>query len=241
LQFSAGKLQFGVGEEVFVGKVGAEEGGVVRVEGDEEAGVKIGPQRVNGEAGADAGADVGGGVELESCAPRFQVSKEILVLNGGEDVAEAFRADGEGLANSFGSGGFAGVVGEAEAGIARAGVHLAEGLGAAAAFVATEADADDGRVIATKLGGFAEDFFGFVEREVAHGIEDPVESEADFLLGAKAGAFEAGEDGVEAVGVGIAPVVDDTDGDVDLGVDDALLGEMLCHAPRSEIIVVGGE
>ena len=37
----------------------------------------------------------------------------------------------------------------------------------------------------------------------------------------------------------IAPHVDDADGDEDLGVDHALLGEVLHHAPRCEFVVFG--
>ena len=45
--------------------------------------------------------------------------------------------------------------------------------------------------------------------------------------------------GSKQCGVVIAPHVDDADGDEDLGVDDALLGEMLHHAPCGEFVVVG--
>ena len=39
----------------------------------------------------------------------------------------------------------------------------------------------------------------------------------------------------------VAPEVDDADRDVDLGMDDALLGEVLHHAPGGQLVVVGGD
>ena len=75
------------------------------------------------------------------------------------------------------------------------------------------------------LRRLAEDDPGFLDGEVADGVEDPVEGEAEFPVGALAGSFEACEDGFEAEWVVVAPHVDDADGDVDLGVDDALGGE----------------
>ena len=47
------------------------------------------------------------------------------------------------------------------------------------------------------LGGLAEDALGLLDGEVAHGVEDPVEREAQFALGAFAGALQAGKDGLE--------------------------------------------
>ena len=47
------------------------------------------------------------------------------------------------------------------------------------------------------FGGFAEDARGLFDGEVADGVEDPVEGEAEFALAAFAGAFQAGEDGLE--------------------------------------------
>jgi hypothetical protein len=64
------------------------------------------------------------------------------------------------------------------------------GLGAGSALVSAETDADDGGVIFAHLGGFAEDAIGFLDGEVADGVEDPVEGEAKLAGGALAGAFE---------------------------------------------------
>ena len=70
-QFFAGKALLGVGEEELVGEIGAEEGGIVGVERDQQAAIEVLAQGVGGEGGADAGADVGCGVQFKRCAPRF--------------------------------------------------------------------------------------------------------------------------------------------------------------------------
>ncbi len=118
-------------------------------------------------------------------------------------------------------------------------VEGAEGLGAGAALVAAEADADDGGVVRAHFGGLAEDAIGLLDGEVADGVEDPVEREAQLAGGALAGAFQGGEDGLEAARIEVAPHIDDADGDKDLGVDDALRGEVLHHAPGGQFVVFG--
>jgi len=53
-------------------------------------------------------------------------------------VADAFGADVESFPDGLGAGGFAGVIGEAQAGGLGAGVEVAERLGTGAALVAAE-------------------------------------------------------------------------------------------------------
>ena len=55
------------------------------------------------------------GFSSEADAPCFQLFDEIRVLDRREHVAEPFRSDGERFPDGFGAGGFAGVVGEAQA------------------------------------------------------------------------------------------------------------------------------
>ena len=61
----------GMREQELVGEIGAEKGGIVGVEGNEQAEIEVAAQRMVGKGGADAGADVGGGVQLERGAPHF--------------------------------------------------------------------------------------------------------------------------------------------------------------------------
>ncbi len=67
-QFFAGESLFGVREQELVGEIGAEEGGIVGVERDQQAEIEVVAQGMGGKGGADAGADVGGGVQLEGNA-----------------------------------------------------------------------------------------------------------------------------------------------------------------------------
>ena len=58
----------GMGQEILVGEVGTEEGGVVGVEGDQQSRIEVAAQRVMRKGRANAGADVGGGIQLEGDA-----------------------------------------------------------------------------------------------------------------------------------------------------------------------------
>jgi hypothetical protein len=78
--------------------------------------VEVAAQRVVGKRRADAGANIGSGVELEGRAAGFQFLNQRGVLNGGERVADALGADGEGFPDCLGAGGFAGMVGEPQTG-----------------------------------------------------------------------------------------------------------------------------
>ena len=123
------------------------------------------------------------------------------------------------------------MVGESQARFARLGIGGVEGRGAGTALVTAQANSDDGRVSKTKFSGFAEDALGLLDGEVAHGVEDPVNREAQFACSALAGSLQGGEDGLDGGGVVVAPTVDDADRDVNLGVDHSLGGQMLHHAP----------
>jgi hypothetical protein len=72
-EFVAGESLLGMGEEELVGEIGAEESGIVGVDGDEEAEIEVAAEGMGGEGRADAGANVGRRVELEGCPPDFQV------------------------------------------------------------------------------------------------------------------------------------------------------------------------
>ena len=120
-------------------------------------------------------------------------------------MAQTLGADAERIPDGFGASGFAGVIGEAEAGGARFGVDGTKGLGAGASLVTAEADADDGGKLGAEFDGLADDTFRFGNGEVANSVEDPVNGEAQFAFCAVSGAFESREDGFEARGIVIAP------------------------------------
>ena len=101
-----------VDEEVFVEQRGAEHGWVVGVEGDYEAAVEVHVHRVGIDGGAAAGAEVGGEVEFEGDLAFGEEVEEVGVELGGEGVAEAFGADGDGGPDGLRADGLAGVGGE---------------------------------------------------------------------------------------------------------------------------------
>ncbi len=232
-----GKSEAIVGKPVLVLEVAAEQGGVVGVEGDHEAGIKVAADGVVFEARAATGAQVGRDADFEWDLALGQEFHELVVVDGGEGVANAFRADVEGAPDAFGADGFSGMGGEAEAGVASFCVEVAEGLGAGAAFVAANADADDGWELGAELGGFAEDTRGFLRAEVANGVEDPVDGDAKLGFGPEACALHAGEEGLK---LAVTPVIDDADRDIDFCVDDALAAQALQHAPGGQLVVFGG-
>jgi hypothetical protein len=73
---------------------------------------------------------------------------------------------------------------------------------------------------------------------MAYGVEDPVDGEVQLTRGAFAGAFQAGEDGLKAGRIVVAPEVDDAHGDENLSVHDALGFEVLHHAPGGQLVVI---
>ena len=154
-------------------------------------------------------------------------------------MADALGADGKRFPDGLGTRGFAGVVGQAQTGACRFSVKGVKWRGAGAPLVAAQADADDGRVVRAQLGGLAEDALRFFHGEVANRVEDPVEREVQLAGGALAGAFQACEDGLKGARIEVAPHIDDADGNVDLGMDDALGVQTLHHAPCCQFVIFG--
>ena len=152
-----GELVGAVGKEVFVEEIGAEEGWVVGVEGDHEAFVEVEADGVVVEGGATAGAEVAGDVEFEGDLALGEDVDEVAVVLRGESMADAFGSYVDGGPDAGGSGVFAGVAGEVEAGGFGFGVEVAEFVGGTEELVATDADADDGGILVLELGGFLED------------------------------------------------------------------------------------
>ena len=72
---------------------------------------------------------------------------------------------------------------------------------------------------------------------MADGVDDPEEGDVEVGFGAGAAAFDGGDDLVDVEAV--LPV-EDADGDVDLGVADALAGEVAEHVVGDELVVGGG-
>ena len=60
-------------QEELVREIGAEESGIVGVNGDEEAAIEVAAEGMGGKGGTDTSADIGGGIELNPGPPDFQV------------------------------------------------------------------------------------------------------------------------------------------------------------------------
>ena len=145
-QLFAGECLLGVCEQVLVDAVGAEEGRIVGVECHQQARVEAAPQRMSSERGANAGAHVGGRVQFERDAPRFQLLRSVLGLEWrrvrGRCARNRWRALPRCLRGRwFRRRGWSGAVRRAACAI----VQGMERRGAGAALVAAEADADDRR------------------------------------------------------------------------------------------------
>ena len=232
-----GELEGAVGEEIFVEKVGSEEGWVVGVEGDHQALFEVAADGVGVEGGAAAGAEVAGDVELEGDLALGEDFEEVGVVLRGEGMADALGADVDGRPDALRTGVFAGVAGEAEAGGLGFGVEVAELVGGAEQLVASDADADDAGVELLEVGGFLEDAGAGFDAEVADGVDDPEERDVEVGFGEGAAAFDGGDDLVDVEAV--LPV-EDADGDVGFGVTDALGGEVAEHVVGDELVVGRG-
>ncbi len=76
---------------------------------------------------------------------------------------------------------------------------------------------------------------------MAHGVKDPVDSETQLARSPLPGVLKTVKDGLECMGIKVAPHIDDAHGDVDLGVNDALRSQPLHHAPGYQLVVVGAD
>ena len=224
-------------EGIFVFEIALEHGGIVRVKSDHEAGVKIFFYRMVGERGAAACPNVGRDADFDGDLALGEDAHQLAVADGGEAMANSLGSNIDGSPDAFGADGFSGVRGESESVVAGLGVEFAEGFGSGATLVPTDADADDGVVLAAHLGGFAEDAGGLLGAEVADGIEDPVAGNTEVALGLDASPLHAFEERLE---LDALPVINHSDGHVDFRVDDALLSQLLEHAVGDELVVFRG-
>lgn len=237
-----GEFEGFLDQDVLGEQVTAEHRWVVGVEREHQAALEVLADGVLVECGATAGAEVRGDVQLEGDLALGQDREEVGVVLRGQGVADALGADvdggPDGGGTGDGAGGLARVDGEAETGGAGFGVDLAELLGGAAGFVAADANADDAGVLVAEFSRQAEDVGGLFDAEVADGVDDPEDGGAELALGADAGAL----DGVHDRGDGELRLEagEDAPGDVDLGVDDALVGEVADHVVGNQLEVVGG-
>lgn len=232
-----------MGKEIFVEQIGSEEGRIVGVERDHQAFFVVAADgmvwnfRVTGECGTTAGAEVAGDVQLQRDLALGEDFDQVGVLLCGECMADALGTDVQGCPDALRTGGFAGVTGEVQASGLGFGEELAEFVRWAAGFIAADANADDTGVLVLEFGGLGEDAGTFLQAEVADGVDDPEQREAEVALAALAAALDGGHHRVD---VEAREVVEDADGDVGLGVANALRSEVAEHVVGDGLVVGGG-
>src|SRR5579863_7385606 len=114
---------------IFAGKRRAEHGGIVGVERDHDAMIKITFCRMIDEVGAKAGAEVAGEADFYRNLALAEFFDEIGIMEGSEPVANAFDAQIKSAPYGFGRASLAGVSSQAHAMVGGPGVAIAEDFG----------------------------------------------------------------------------------------------------------------
>lgn len=226
-----------LGEPVFVLQIAEEQGWIIGVERDHQACVEIAAYRMLLREQATAGAEIGRDTNFQWDLSFGKNAHQFWVLDCGKGMAQALRADVERSPDPFRTNGFAGMSRKAETGVTGFHVQVAEWLRAGAALIPADADADHRGELRPQFCGFTEDAGSLPGSEVAHSVEDPKDGEAQFGFGSEPRPLHAQE---ERLKLASSPVINDPDGDVDLGVNHTLIREALGHAPRDQFIVIRG-
>lgn len=195
-----GESHFCEGESVLGEEAGAEHGGVVRGESDGHAASDKFSQRVifntsligAEKFGEGAGAEIAGGTDFERDLALDEQVHQAFVLNGGDAVADAFRAkDFDGVANGLRATHFSRVRDAMDA--FRCGIveDFAKVGRWKRLFVAAEAESDDSGGF--HLRGEARDFHGFFRTELAYRVQDPVNAQIGIFLVTSDGVENDGE------------------------------------------------
>ncbi len=158
---------------------------------------------------------------------------QVGVLGGGETMADALGAQVERSPDGLGRPGLAGVRGQSQALVGGVGVDAAEKFRRSFQFIAANADADDVAVAVARRQ--FENLLRFLDSEVAGGVEDPKQRNAEIARAAGASAFQAFEDGGEILLAEEA----DADRNVDFGVQHVFFFQALHEAVGDQFVVVG--
>ena len=159
--------------------------------------------------------------------------EQIRIMERGEAVTDALGAQIERAPNGFGRASLAGVGGQAQAVVGGPSVSVAEQFGRSFLLVAADADADDLAVMVAH--GKLEDFLRGLGAELADGVEDPEQRDAEVAGAARASAVETFENGGEIL---LAPKAD-SNRNVNFGVQDVFFLQPLHQAVGDQFVVVG--
>jgi len=151
----------GGGVEEFVLEGDFADAGIVCVDGGEETVVEEEGERMLGERCDGAGLDVTRGTAFDADAVFSEKIDEAGVFGCADSVSDAGGTEkSDGVPDAFGSGGFAGVDGDTETGVAHAVEVISEKTGREAGFVAGEVDGDEMLLESQKGIKFAAADFG---------------------------------------------------------------------------------
>lgn len=205
---------------VFEGDVG--DGAAVGVDVEGDSGAVEAVDGVLGVLAGGAGLDVAGGAELEVDVLRAEVLDEGWVFDAADAVADAGGAEvAEGLPYAVGSEGFAGVGGAVEVvvdGVAEGGDVRGEGE---AGLVAGDVECGDAGALELV------DEMGGQERLLGGVVAESAEDEAGFDAGGGDAALGGAVDGRDDLVRGEAALEVEEWGETDLGVEDAVAGELV--------------
>jgi hypothetical protein len=187
------------------------------------------------EADAASGTHVRRNADFNGNLALDKDGHQLRVMDSGKAVANPFGSDIEGSPDTLRANRFPGMGGKMKPSVTRFSVELAEGGCAGVSFVTPDADSDDRRVVSPHFCCFAEDPRRRFGSELADGVEDPVARDAEVGLCPQAAAFHPGK---QRPYFAPSPVIDHSDGNIYLGVDDALPGESLEHAVGDQFVVL---
>ena len=212
------QAQVGVDGLVVVVDVAAEVGGVVGVDGDEQAGVEQGGEGVLVQGGDGFEAHVGQGAHGEGGLGGGQVLDQVGVVQAADAVVDALGAQQvQGLPDVGGGAFFAGVGDAVESHVAGGGEHFGEFFGWVADFGGVQAHGVDVFQVGACL---VEGVEGFLGGAVTQEAQDEAGADVVGAFAVVQGGGEAVDDGVDAdaaAGVGLGV-------EEDLGVAYALGG-----------------
>lgn len=223
------------GDGVLRVEVGGEHRRVVGVQGDDDAGLDHGSDRVLVQVGHRSGGHVGGGADLQRDPMLGQVLEQAWVPTGGRAVADPFGPElGDRIPDRLRSGGLPGVRQTVQAGgpgAVEVGLELRAGhtdLGTA------EAESDQRRGTVVQGDG---------RRALCPGnpfltgdVEDPPQPDAVITFGRDTGVLDGLDEGLG----GDAPLHRGVRSDGQFGVPDVLGGHVLRHLIGQQPDILGG-
>src|SRR5579859_1638668 len=176
-------------ELVFTSQRGAKKSGIIGVQRDHHALIEIIPDWVFRGRFANPGPQIAGHADLKGNLPVSQFFDQIGILCSANGVADALRVQIERSPNGFRRTGFAGMRRQVQTMVLGIRVHTAEKFGRSLQFISADTDADHMLVLVACRQ--LEYFLCLLYAEVASGVENPQEGDAEIARAAAASTLEA--------------------------------------------------